>query len=94
MSEKLQIENPLRITAVDFPATWRVRSHSHPTHAYFVNWHTGECDCPAGRHKKACKHVRNLEKLNTDLWKKVTAHMMKSQAGFKLLKEIQNAIQL
>lgn len=92
MSAAIQVPNPHGVQIVDWPWTFRVPRQSGPG-TCFVWWDRMRCDCPAGRHAQACKHVRWVDAYCRLIWRQAIHRMTAGPAGRALLNDILDHIE-
>ncbi|MDE2096159.1 MAG: hypothetical protein KGL39_02865 [Patescibacteria group bacterium] len=85
--------NPHNIEVEDWPWRFRVPSARPNVLPYLVDVKSGRCDCPAGRHKKPCKHKRWASEYFLGIWKMAVHGMTESEAGWRLLRDIETFIE-
>ena len=83
----------MNVQIADWPWGWRVPSKSYPNATRYVDLLTRTCDCPAGRRKKECRHVRIANEFAWSVWRQVIARMTEGEAGWTLLRQIEGMIE-
>ena len=83
------IPNPHNIGIADWPFTFRCPSTRKNVLPYLVNRRTLRCDCPAGKCRTPCKHVRWVVDYWDNIMVEATYRMTLTEGGWKLLRAIQ-----
>ena len=88
------IANPHNITIEEWPFIFRCPSSRPKILPYRVDARTSRCDCPAGRRRTPCKHVRWVKEYAWDLGVSVVDRMTQSEGGWRLLREFERFVEL
>lgn len=93
-SGKLTVFNPMDITIAEFPFKFRVPSKSFKGATRLVDWESQTCNCPAGRCKKPCRHLKAVNNLALRMSRQFFAHLTNGgEASWTLLRQIEGMIE-